>query len=260
MRRLLGLARSFLIYYGIPGRQRRLRAMYGQFLNSGDLAFDIGAHLGNRVKAISALGARVVAAEPHPDCLRVLRGLFGNDERVQIEPTAVGGAEGQTSLYICEGSPTLSTVSGSWIEHVRQSSMFEGIRWDRNVEVPVTTLDRLIERHGRPQFIKIDVEGHEPQVLEGLSQPVPALSFEFLPASRETALACIDRLEALGRYRFNYSMVETMRLASASWLDARDMRAALRAMPDNGRSGDVYAVLSDRFTDGRYSSPSSRVQ
>ena len=75
--RAIGLARSLAVYYGIPGRQRRLRALYGQFVRPGDLVFDIGAHLGNRTRAFAALGCRVVAVEPQPHVARMLRTLVG---------------------------------------------------------------------------------------------------------------------------------------------------------------------------------------
>jgi len=58
--RAIGLARSLATYHGIPFRQRRLRRLYRSFVNAGDLAFDIGAHAGNRVRALTALGCRVV--------------------------------------------------------------------------------------------------------------------------------------------------------------------------------------------------------
>ena len=45
--------------------------------------------------------------------------------------------------------------------------------------VPVTTLDALIERHGVPSFVKVDAEGFEEEVLQGLSRSIKALSFEF---------------------------------------------------------------------------------
>ena len=44
--RALGLARSLLVYHGIPGRQRRMRRLYSRFVAAGDLAFDVGAHAG----------------------------------------------------------------------------------------------------------------------------------------------------------------------------------------------------------------------
>ena len=68
------------------------------------------------------------------------------------------------------------------------------------------------------------------------------LSFEYLPATREIALDCIERLSELGAYRYNWSPGETHRLASAEWLDAAGMRALLIGLPPRASSGDVYAV------------------
>ena len=57
------------------------------------------------------------------------------------------------------------------------------------MDVAVTTLDALIARFGVPAFIKIDVEGAEPDVLAGLSHAVPVLSFEYLPRALALAVA-----------------------------------------------------------------------
>jgi hypothetical protein len=69
------------------------------------------------------------------------------------------------------------------------------------------------------------------------------LSFEFVPAANDLAFACIDRLEALGRYRYNWSLGESHVLANAGWSDAEALRAFLRTLPPNGPSGDVYVQL-----------------
>jgi 16S rRNA A1518/A1519 N6-dimethyltransferase RsmA/KsgA/DIM1 with predicted DNA glycosylase/AP lyase activity len=74
--RLVGLIRSLAIYHAIPLRQRRLRRLSMQFVEPGDLVFDIGAHAGNRTRAFASLGCRVVALEPQPDFARLLRMLF----------------------------------------------------------------------------------------------------------------------------------------------------------------------------------------
>ncbi|MFP4484814.1 MAG: FkbM family methyltransferase, partial [Spirochaetaceae bacterium] len=240
-----GMLRTLLIYYGIPLRQRRLRRLYSLFIRPGDVAFDIGAHVGNRVRAWRALGAWAVAVEPQPSCLKVLRALYGRSPRIHIEPVAVGASEGSLVLYICDDYPTLSTVSPDWINQVTQVETFSHINWNRRVDVPVRTLDSLIAQYGHPSFVKIDVEGHEPQVLSGLSRAVPALSFEFLPASIQGALTCIDMVEALGDYEYNYAMVETARLREPAWVSAEAMREILRRMPPTGPSGDVYARLVD---------------
>ena len=91
-----GIARSLVIYHGVPGRQRRMRRFYGQFLRPGDLGFDIGAHVGSRVRAWRPMGVRVIAVEPQPDFVRVLRLLFGRDPEVVIVPQAVGAYTGRS--------------------------------------------------------------------------------------------------------------------------------------------------------------------
>ncbi|MCA9491303.1 MAG: FkbM family methyltransferase, partial [Myxococcales bacterium] len=91
---------------------------------------------------------------------------------------------------------------------------------------------------------KIDVEGYEATVLHGLSRPLAALSFEVLPASRSRALACIDRLAALGTYVFRSSVQETLVFTEPDWVDVEAARAHVRALPDDARSGDLYARLA----------------
>jgi hypothetical protein len=110
--------------------------------------------------------------------------------------------------------------------------------------VPVTTLDALIAEHGMPDFVKIDVEGHELEALRGLSSAVPALSFEFTTIQRRVTLACIERLGALGRYAFNASLGEEHRLRHGAWVGAAEMRDAIAELPDAANSGDVFARLA----------------
>jgi len=214
---------------------------FREFIGPGEVAFDIGAHVGSRVSAWRRLGARVVAVEPQPDCLRVLNFLYGRDAEVTIEPLAVGARPGRARLGISTATPTVSSMSPGWIEAVGTDRRFARVRWDSSVDVEVTTLDDLIARHGEPAFCKIDVEGFEVDVLKGLTRPLPALSFEYLPPAHDAALQALDLVERLGRYRYNYSPVETMRWASEHWLDAGDLARLLDRFRPLGRSADVYA-------------------
>jgi hypothetical protein len=110
--------------------------------------------------------------------------------------------------------------------------------------VPLTTLDELIARHGRPAFIKIDVEGFEAQALTGLTQPVPALSFEFTTIQRDVAVSCLHRCDALGLARFNAALGESQSLTRRDWLSSADMANWLAALPQDANSGDIYARLA----------------
>jgi FkbM family methyltransferase len=237
--------RSLATYHAIPFRQRRLRALYRGFVSRGDLAFDVGAHAGNRVRALRALGCRVVALEPQPDFARVLRLLFGRTPDVQIVEMAVAERPGRMTLQVSERTPTVSTLAPVWRDARARDTDFARVRWNRSLDVEVTTLDALIGRFGRPAFVKIDVEGAELAVLTGLSEPVPFVSFEYLTSALDAVEQCVGRLSALGPYRFNWSSGETSRLVSEAWLDGRELVDALRAST-GARHGDVYASATSR--------------
>lgn len=248
--RALGLLRSLAIYHAIPRRQRRMRDLYPQFVAPGDLVFDVGAHVGNRARAFSSLGCRVVALEPQPDFARLLRALFGRSPRIHILQVAVGDRAGRAILSVSERTPTVSTIEPAWRDARASEPDFAGVRWNQRLEVETTTLDLLIARFGVPSFIKIDVEGGEPAVLAGLTRAVPALSFEYLPRALDQVRACITRLSALGTYRYNWSPGETFSLAAASWLSGKELLGELGTPRARQRSGDVYARLSPSASPG----------
>lgn len=242
--RLAGLARSLAIYRARPWRTRALARLYAPFLGQGALAFDIGAHAGDRVRAFRRLGARVVAVEPQPDFVRVLDASFRRDPEVAVVAAAVGRAPGRARLFVAERTPTVTTLSRDWIAAVSRDAAFRRVAWREGPTVAVTTLDALAREHGLPDFLKLDVEGYEAEALAALSQPVRALSFEYVAAAREVALACVERLVALGRYEFNWSPGETRRLASTRWVGAEAVRGFLGALAAGDGSGDVYARLA----------------
>lgn len=239
----LGIARSLAVYYGQPWKVRRRRAFYRAFVRPGSLCFDIGAHVGNRIGTWLGLGARVVAFEPQPDLMQVLRFLYGSNARVTLRDCAVGQSRGRLQLRISSATPTVSSLSSDWIEDVQRDPRFAVVRWDRTCEVAVETLDRLIAEHGEPDFCKIDVEGFEHEVLCGATRPLRALSFEYIPVAISRAVDCVKCLEALGSYEFRASAVETMRWEQAEWLDAAGIEQWLRGLSPSNGSGDVYARL-----------------
>lgn len=240
-RRRLGLFRSMAIYWR-PGRQRGLRRLYRGLVPPGALVFDVGAHLGDRTLAFAGLGARVVALEPQPSLYAWLRRRLGSHPGVMLRPEAVGAAPGTAELAVSRANPTVSTLAHDWRRGIGAANpTFRGVTWEDRIRVPVTTLDALIAEHGRPAFCKVDVEGYEAEVLAGLSEPLPALSFEFVQGSVDVARACVEQLGALGDYRYNVVIGEGRRFHYADWLDAGALLEALHGELADASSGDVYA-------------------
>lgn len=237
----MGLLRSLVVYWR-PGRQRALRRMYAPLVGQGDLVFDIGAHLGDRSAAFAALGAKVVALEPQPRVVRWLQRLVGKNPRITVRSEAVGRASGVAHLAVSRRHPTVSTLSEEWRGRVtRTNPGFRSVRWDEAVEVPVVTLDELIATYGVPRFCKIDVEGFEAEVLAGLSQPVPALSLEFVSGDLDAAIACVHALQDLGDYEFNAIAGERRSFVLQRWCAPEEMVAWFGGGAGGLSSGDLYA-------------------
>lgn len=243
--RLRGLGRSLAMYYWPPGSTARLARFYGQFVRPGDLCFDIGAHVGNRSLAFARLGARVVAVEPQPDFARFLRHLLARRRGVVLEEVAIAAAPGTVELHLSPATPTVTTASAAFIEGVAAIPSFTGVRWANRIEVPATTLDLLIERHGLPDFLKLDIEGLEEAALAGLSRAPGLLSFEFLAGRMASAGSCLDRLEAIGGWTFNLSIGESLELEWPDFVPRERLDAWLAARAGEDFSGDIYARRLD---------------
>jgi len=241
---LAGLRRSLDVYYGDADRDAAMDRLYAGFVKPGDLAFDIGSHVGDRIGAFRRCGARVVALEPQPDCARVIREIYRGDADVTLVESACGPKPGKLTLHINSANPTVTTASTEFVKAADGAGGWEGQKWDRAIEVPVTTLDALIAAHGLPAFVKIDVEGFEADVLAGLGQPLAALSFEFTTIQRDVAYACLDRIAALGNYTFDLALGESQKFELGHWVSATEMREFIAALPHAANSGDVYAKLA----------------
>ncbi|MCH9808063.1 MAG: FkbM family methyltransferase [Alphaproteobacteria bacterium] len=241
------LRRSLEVYYGDPARDAAMDALHARFIAPGNLAFDIGSHVGDRIGSFRRMDANVVALEPQPDCAAVLRALYDADPEVTIIEAACGSSNDPITLNVNSANPTVTTASSAFIKAAQGAKGWEGQSWDRTIKVPSTTVDELIARYGLPRFAKIDVEGFEDQVLEGLSQPLPTLSFEFTTIERDVAYGCLNRLATLGPYRFDIALGETQEFTFGEGheIDARAMVDHIRDLHHDANSGDIYAMLQN---------------
>lgn len=223
--------------------ERGFPGLLADFIHQDSLVFDIGANIGRMTYLYLSLGACVVAVEPQSVCVNEeLRPRFGNDDRVFIVHAACGAEEGEATITTYGHGGTISTLVP---EHYwRKGGPWQNTPHDGSETVRMTTLDALIDEFGAPDFIKVDVEGYERQVLEGLSQFIP-LSFEFHPVFGEQAAACLERLLALEAHvEFNHTEGEALVYASPEWLGRAAMGDVLDALYEqHGRVyfGNIYA-------------------
>ncbi|MBK6389761.1 MAG: FkbM family methyltransferase [Saprospiraceae bacterium] len=239
-----GLWRSWLMYYGKPFNRRRLKGFYSGFIGKGDLVFDIGAHLGNRSEAWLALGARVIAAEPQPICVQYLQKRFLSNEHFYLLKAVVGAEAGTTIFNISARSPTISTARQlDWQYSINQYS-WKPSTWDKQLQVQVVTLDMMIQDYGMPSFCKIDTEGFEWEVIQGLNHAIETISLEYLAFDLERIIRCLKKLNTLGSYHCNFSPGESQRWMYSQWVPVNEFTNILEHSPFPHRFGDIYLTMN----------------
>jgi hypothetical protein len=136
----------------------------------------------------------------------------------------------------------LSTLDTEWMDRMNEGGRFAN-QWDKTEVVRVTTLDKTIEKFGIPAFIKIDVEGHEFNVVKGLSHPIKLLSLEFASESLDNIYKCIDHLDTLAPYEYRLSMGESMEFEGSFWSSGTEIKTLLEKAKEQDPLvwGDIYA-------------------
>lgn len=225
----------------LVAERRRLCKLYAPFISSRDLVFDIGAHKGDITTIFLQCGARVIAVEPQPDCVALLQQRFSENERVVIVPKGVGHKEGVLPLAICSSDTPIASFSQAW-----KKKLYKERVWDKEICVPVTTLNHLIKEYGKPAFCKIDVEGFEHDVFQGLTSSLPFLCFEFHREVLADTEKCMQRLLELGNAEFNYTLYSDHRLALPLWVTKEEALQQLNSIDDPHLCGDIFVKFIER--------------
>jgi FkbM family methyltransferase len=155
--------------------EEHVRQAARENLREGDVAVDVGANVGVLTfLAASIVGAtgRVIAVEPNPDNLQLLyRGIVHNGfSNVEVLPHAASDAR---TVFSLTGGTSNTHVIGARAPE-------EGGYFVQSI-----VLDDALGDLARLDFVKMDIEGHEPQALAGFARLItrhrPVLLVEFNP-------------------------------------------------------------------------------
>ncbi|WP_222267373.1 FkbM family methyltransferase [Modestobacter marinus] len=232
----------------VVGTRRHQRTLFSELIDPEDLVFDVGANIGEFTGAFRDLGARVVAMEPQPRLGAHLRRRFRSDPQVTVVTTAVSDHAGEASLH-CTTADALATLEEERATGI--SGPGAELEWGTTITVPLQTLDSLVAAHGEPALVKIDVEGHELGVVNGLTAARPTLFFE---VNRPGVHDVLDTLHERGYTAFFVRLDERPDWVARRAMSAAEMHDYIAASSDNC---DCLAISPERGTRQPSGSPSS---
>ena len=158
---------------------RRQLSRFPRVVGKGELVvLDVGANVGKWTESLleAEPKARVYAFEPSTEGFRELAKKFSTMSNVQIVKAAVGNVSGSATLWSDTPGSGLASLTRRKLDHFN-------IDFDVSEEVDVVTLDEWCEfNEVSPNLIKVDVEGHELDVLSGgvnTLKSVDVVQFEF---------------------------------------------------------------------------------
>lgn len=240
----IGLLKSSFMYRWSFIHHRRLKKFYEELLADCNLCFDVGAHLGDRSNCFLNLDKKVVGIEPQPMFAAQLRKRFKNNANFILEEVGLGEKKGKGQLQISSLHPTVSTVASLKWQNSLNARANNKIKWDKKVDIDILTLDLLVEKYGRPDFCKIDVEGFELEVLKGLTSPLRLISIEFFSFTMDRTLACLEAIETLGNFRYNLSLKDSLKMEFDAPIAKPDLIKYLESLSHKTITGDIYAFYN----------------
>ena len=186
-----------------------------------NLCFDIGANKGLYTDANKSKFKSFLIIDANPACIEYLTHKFTSEPNVYIVNAIVSSNKTET-FYVCDQADTISTSDKEWITNSRFSKDYT---WKPVEHLQTISLDTCIHIYGKPDRIKIDVEGYELNVCKSLTQKVDELCFEWAEEKQKECIETVEYLETIGFTQFsiqledNYLYIPSIFLSKTDTID-----------------------------------------
>ena len=168
------------------------------------LLFDIGANRGDAVAAGLNKGYQVVALEPGSIYRELVKSYIYNPLVIPLK-FAVSDKNYQRVEFYEAFEDGLSTLNKDWL--TKETMPYAGKDF-KTISATTITLDALAGIYGKPDLIKIDVEGAEWSVFKGMTQKMGTITFEWTNATLDEHEAQLEYLRSLGYEFFAPQFIE----------------------------------------------------
>lgn len=176
-----------------------------------NLIFDVGANVGDKSAVFSKLARKVVAFEPTERLYLSLKKRFRNTN-VEVMNYALGSTVGKLDFFEVPDNAAYNSLSRKHIDTIIPTRNIASESVIQTKKIQVEQIDHFIDQYGVPDYIKIDVEGYEFEVLKGLKTAVPLISFEAnLPDFHDESICILEYLDGLAsdKYVYNFTYGES---------------------------------------------------
>ena len=166
------------------------------------LIFDIGANRGRTAKIFLEHAEKVISFEPNPDLVNFIKNTIRNP-KLQIDRRAISHQKG-TQEFKLANVDTISTLSNDWVENSRFTGNYF---WNQSIIVETITLSDAIREYGIPDYVKIDTEGYEYEILTNFHELLPStlFAFEWAEEQKDKIEKILSHLFQLGYTKFAYT-------------------------------------------------------
>ncbi len=173
---------------------------------TGEVGWDIGANAGQSLGEMSERFDTVLTFEPAEECLPTLEANAEMLRNVTVHPIALSNFDGEINLVDIPDKIDTGQLVSFEAEGMEYDAQQEGYKLRPVRAVKIDTYLETIGWANAPDFLKIDVEGHELKVLEGAILTIERYLPDMLIEIHSKALG-EEIIEMLGNFEYDIEIV-----------------------------------------------------